>query len=60
MKLHAEHGGAELAEHHSWLVFDIPIDRSTYFPNGSSSPFTSSGRIAFRRARAAESWLAGG
>jgi len=60
MKLHAAHGGAELAEHHSWLVFDIPIEMSTYLPNGSSSPLTSSGRMAFRRARAAESWPAGG
>jgi hypothetical protein len=36
-------------------VFDIPIEMSTYFPNGLSSPFTSSGLMVFRRERAAES-----
>jgi len=37
------------------LVFDIPMEINTYLPNGLSSPFTSSGLIAFRRPRAAES-----
>jgi hypothetical protein len=55
MKVHGAHGGPELCEHHSWLVFDIPMEMSTNLPNGLSSPFTSSGLMAFRRARAAES-----
>jgi hypothetical protein len=55
MKLHEVQGGPELCEHHSWVAFDIPIEISTYLPNGLSSPLTSSGWIAFRRARAAES-----
>jgi hypothetical protein len=60
MNVDAPHGGPELCEHHSCVVFDMPMEISTYFPNGLSSPFTSSGLIAFRRARAAESWSAGG
>jgi hypothetical protein len=60
MNVHDAHGGPELWEHHSCVVFDIPMEINTYFPNGLSSPFTSSGLIAFRRARAAESWSAGG
>jgi hypothetical protein len=55
MNVHVAHGGPELSEHHSCVAFDIPMEISTYFPNGLSSPFTSSGLIAFRRARAAES-----
>jgi len=55
MNVHGAHGGPELCEHHSCAVFDIPIEMSTYFPKGLSSLFTSSGLIAFRRARAAES-----
>jgi hypothetical protein len=55
MNVHGAHGGPELSEHHSCVVFDIPMEINTYFPNGLSSPFTSSGLIAFRRARAAES-----
>lgn len=55
MNDHLVHGGPELAEHHSWAALDIPIEISTYFPNGLSSPFTSSGLILFRRERVAES-----
>jgi hypothetical protein len=55
MNDHGAHGGPELCEHHSWVVLDIPIEISTNFPNGLSSPFTSSGWILFRHARAAES-----
>jgi len=55
MNVHAAHGGPEVCEHHSWVVFDIPIEISTYLPNGLSSPFTSSALILLRAARAAES-----
>jgi hypothetical protein len=55
MNVQAAQGGPDVFEHHSWVVFDIPIEISTYFPNGLSSPFTSSGLILLRRARAAES-----
>jgi hypothetical protein len=60
MNVHDAHGGPELCEHHSCVAFDIPIDSRTYFPNGLSSPFTSSGLIEFRRERAAVSWSVGG
>jgi len=60
MNVHGAHGGPEVREHHSCVVFDIPMEINTYFPNGLSSPFTSSGLIEFRLARAAESWSAGG
>jgi hypothetical protein len=60
MNVHGAHGGPELCEHHSWVVFPIPIEMSTYFPKGLSSPFTSSGLILFRAARTAESWSGGG
>jgi hypothetical protein len=55
MNVHDPHGGREVFEHHSWVVLPDPIESRTYFPNGLSSPFTSSGLIALRRARAAES-----
>ena len=55
MKLHGVHGGPEVFEHHSSLAFDMPIEISTYLPNGLSSPFTSSALILLRLALAAES-----
>jgi hypothetical protein len=60
MNDHAGQGGLDRAEHHAWVVFEPPIEISTTFPNGLSSPLTSSGLIWFLRARAAESWSAGG
>jgi hypothetical protein len=60
MNVHGAHGGPEFCEHHSCVAFDMPIESSTYFPKGLSSPFTSSGLIKFRRARAAESCCVGG
>jgi hypothetical protein len=60
MNVQPAHGGLERAEHHACVVLEPPIESNTYFPNGLSSPLTSSGLIEFLRARAAESWSAGG
>ena len=55
MNVHGAHGGPEFCEHHSCVAFDMPIESSTYFPKGLSSPFTSRGLIKFRRTFATES-----
>jgi hypothetical protein len=55
MNDHEVQGGRDVFEHHSSVALPLPIESRTNFPNGLSSPFTSSALILFRRARAAES-----
>jgi len=59
MKDHDAQGGVDALAQNSWVVFDMPIERSTYLPAALGLPLTSRGWIAFARAMPAARCAAG-
>jgi hypothetical protein len=59
MNVNASHGSPPPGEQNSCVVFDIPIDSSTYLPVGSGAPAASRGTMAAARPAPAAAWSAG-
>src|ERR1043166_841761 len=59
VNVHELHGRPPPCEQNSCVVFDIPLDSSTYFPVALGLPAMSSGSIASARALPSEEWIEG-